>query len=125
LWAERQAQRAAEPRPPPLSASQQRELGVSIAQEVARSERARLFWWGDTSDSTPFGLRLLELIPDPGQRFAAGVATAAVFLGTAAVAFTASGHPTLRGVCGAIAVALFAMFTPSTRRRRRFWDWFD
>jgi hypothetical protein len=120
LWAERQKAAAAEPPPtPPLLPSEQRALGEALAQEVAQRERARLSW--TPGDTTPLGLRLLQLIPDPNARFAAAMGMVATFLGAGAVALAAHGHSGLRAGGTVVALALFALFMPNTRRRR-WWD---
>jgi hypothetical protein len=122
LWKERQQQRALEPgAPPPPSPQQQRQLGEAIAQQVAESERARTFW---SSDSTPLGLRLLELIPDPNLRFGVAMGLVAAFFGSGLMVYLARGHSALQAAGTIAALALFILFVPGRRRRSRWW-YFD
>ena len=127
LWAERQKQKAAEPAAAVSQAvEQKRLLGEAIAQQVGERERARMWWSRDPGDSTPLGMRLLELIPHENVRFAVAMGLVGAFFGSGLVAFVAKSHPVLQTGATIIAVALLVLFIPNRRRRRRgWWDWLD
>jgi hypothetical protein len=102
----------------------QRELGEMLAQQMAEHEQARLGWMGDSRmyDSTPWGMRILNLISSPGTRFAVAMGLVLTFFGAGAVAWRAH-DDTVRGVAGFIALALVSLFLPNWRGRPRRWFW--
>jgi hypothetical protein len=130
LWAERQKQRALESKPaplPPLGPDPQRQLGAMIAQQVAEHERTKWNWGTDyqTGDIRPFGMKLLDLIPNLNVRFAVAMAMVATFFGSGIVVYVAKGHPQLQLAGTVVAVALVMLFLPGRRRRRSRWWWDD
>ena len=125
FWRQRQVMAAAQPKPPEV-VEQNRLLGESIAREVAEHERLRLGWSG-MYDSTPIGMRLLELIPNQNVRFGVAMGMVATFFGAGTLAYVERNHPVLQTVAIVIAVGLLVLFTPNRRRgrwRRSFWDQF-
>lgn len=126
FWQRRLSERAPVAPPPAVVVEQNRILGESIAREVAEHERLRLGWGLSSSyDSTPLGLKLLELIPDQNVRFAVAMGMVATFFGAGTVAYLARHHPVVQTVAIVVAVGLLVLFTPNRRRywyRRGFWD---
>ncbi len=124
LWAERQKQRALEPKAPPLPAGedQQRLLGEAIAQQVAERASWSSGFGRQSSDNRPLGLRLLDFIPDANVRFGVAMALVATFFGSGLVAFVAKQHPRLQVAGTVVAVALLILFLPGGRRRSRWWN---
>lgn len=114
--------------PPPVS-EENRRLAEALAAVAGQRERSRL-WWMDSddrgfADSTPMGLRLLQLIGE-GKRTTVAMAMVVSFLLAGAIALWATSFPRLRIGAGVVAMLLFLMFLPNTRRRRRgWWGFFD
>jgi hypothetical protein len=127
LWAERKAQQSQEKsavagdRTEELLLQQNRMLGEALAREVGERERSRLAWWGGAEDMTPFGVRLLSLLPTTRARVLAGAVAGGTFFGAAITAFLARKHPMLQGAGFVVAVLLLALFTPNVRYRRWWW----
>ena len=117
LWQERRAAReleVAKPAAPPL-AEQNRLLGEALAQEVAERERLKMGQQDWSSSTTPIGMRLLELIPNPNVRFAVAMGLVAAFFAAGTVAYVARNHPVLQTVGIVVAVGLLVLFTPKSR----------
>ena len=121
LWQARRAARVLEQQPPPqVLLERNRLLGESIAQEVAEHERLRMNWT-EPGNSTPLGMRLLELIPNQNARFAVALALVGTFFGAGTLAYVERNHPVLQTVAIVVAISLLVLFTPN-RRRRGFWS---
>jgi hypothetical protein len=115
FWRQRQA---ASTEPPPAAVMEQNRVpGESMAREVAEHERPRLGWTG-SSDSTPLGMRLLQMIPNQNLRFGVAMGMVATFFGAGTVAYVARHHPVLQTVGIVVAAGLLALFMPNRRR-----DW--
>ena len=130
LWAERQKQRALEPKPaplPPPGQDPQRQLAATIAQPIPERERAKWNWGADyqSDDTRPIGVKLLDLIPNPNLRFGVAMALVATFFGSGIVAYVAKQHPQLQMAGTIVALALLILFLPGRRRRRSWWWWDD
>jgi hypothetical protein len=126
LWQKRRAQQQVEASGAAANErlrEQNRLLGEALAREVAERERGRLGWGASYGDSTPLGIRLLNLIEDPNLRFVAGLLMAGGFIASGLIAFTARHHPGVQTAAFVVAVALLILFTPNRPRRRRWWDW--
>jgi hypothetical protein len=127
FWEKRKAERppaAPLPQSPPSLSPENRHLAEALAREVGERERERLFWSGGMYDSTPVGVRLLSLIRDSRTRLMVGAGMLVTFLGGGLVAFTARGHPGLQVAGAIVAMLLFVLFVPNSRRRR-WWHWDD
>lgn len=125
FWAARQAADVGKAEAvQPLTPEAQRLLGEAIAREVGERERARLSWWGSETahDSTPFGLRLLALLPTRRARVMVAAAAIATFAASALAALDGSHRPALRGAGLVVSMLLLLLFTPNLPRRRRWWD---
>ena len=120
-----QKRKAAEGAPGAQSDTErQRLLGEALAASVAQREKARLWWWQtetERPDTTPAGMKLLGLIRDDKARMGAALGMAVTFLVAAWVALAATNHPGLRICAGAVAVLLFGLFVPNSRRGPRWW----
>ncbi|HUJ24641.1 MAG TPA: hypothetical protein VLW85_01380 [Myxococcales bacterium] len=126
-----QKRKEAEEQPPPAAAAappmseENRRLAEALAAVELQREKTRLWWMPDAAqDSTPAGMKLLGLFP-PNRRYLAAAAMAAAFFFGLLIALTASGHPALRVIGGGVAMLLLLLFVPNTRRRPRWWDFFD
>jgi len=128
LWAERQKERALEPKPaplPPLGPDPQRLMGAMIVQQIPEHERTRWNWGtvSQTGDTRPFGMKLLDLIPNLNLRFGVAMAMVATFFGSGIVVYVAKGHPRLQLAGTVAALALVMLFLPGRRRRWSRWWW--
>jgi hypothetical protein len=149
LWAQRREQAAREKaelaerekereRIAAAEASARRELAEEMARregERVRDElddarwggtggwsRGRRGWDDAPGDPTPWGIRLLRLVPNPALRIAAAVAA----VGLPVLFIVLGGRGSGLQMAGMLLIALvIGLFSPNYRyyRRRRWWDW--
>ena len=113
----------APPQTPALVDEQNRKVAELMALQVAEHEKSRLRWWNsDLHDSTPAGLQLLSRIANQNTRFMVAMGMVLTFLGAGFLALTAKHHPGLQVASAVVAMSLFLLFMPNTRRSRRWWD---
>ena len=133
LWAERREQaareqgelarfHAASSAAATMPASGTVEYGEAIAQQVATRENRRLAWMDDGAfDARPvLGLRLLNLIPNAGPRFAAALGLLGLALLLGYLSFRA-GASNQFSIAQPFFFALLMIFLPRRRRWRGRW----
>lgn len=119
FWADRLTQMPAAAAPSEEELASKRALGEALAQQVAQTEKERLGALSSGSVTTPLGFRLLEAIPNPNVRFAAGLGCAGAAIACVVVAFQSRGSPMMEGGALLLAIVLISLFAPHKKRR---WD---